>query len=103
MAPNFYALLDKQQKVGATLHEVTEGFDTGPIIAQTAVPVTPDDSVYILNQKTADRGGQMLSDLLRTADLNHVTPATQPEGAWPDYSYPSPARVAEFRKRGLRF
>ncbi|RLV50038.1 phosphoribosylglycinamide formyltransferase [Nocardioides mangrovicus] len=43
---------------GATLFVVDDGVDTGPIVAQTAVPVADDDSVESLHEriKTAERG-----------------------------------------------
>jgi formyltetrahydrofolate-dependent phosphoribosylglycinamide formyltransferase len=43
---------------GATLHFVDAGVDTGPIIAQVAVPVLDDDDVDALTEriKTAERG-----------------------------------------------
>lgn len=47
---------------GATLFVVDEGVDTGPIVAQTAVPVADDDTVEALHEriKTAER--RMLAD-----------------------------------------
>src|SRR5258708_32574367 len=53
MAPSFHALLEEAKKVGATLHVVTKGFDTGELLAQVEVPVTETDSVYNLNRKTS--------------------------------------------------
>lgn len=43
---------------GATLLVVDEGVDTGPIVAQVAVPVLPDDDEAALHEriKTAERG-----------------------------------------------
>lgn len=42
---------------GATVHVMDAGVDTGPIVAQTAVPVVPDDDVASLHEriKTAER------------------------------------------------
>jgi phosphoribosylglycinamide formyltransferase-1 len=42
---------------GATLFVVEEGVDTGPIVAQTAVPVADDDTVESLHEriKVAER------------------------------------------------
>jgi len=36
---------------GATVHFVDEGVDTGPIIVQAAVPVSPDDTPETLSEK----------------------------------------------------
>src|SRR5262249_12184672 len=53
MAPSFHALLEGADKVGATLHLVAKGFDTGDILSQIEIPVTSDDSVYSLNRRTS--------------------------------------------------
>lgn len=36
---------------GATVHLVDDGVDTGPVLAQSAVPVTPDDTVDSLHER----------------------------------------------------
>src|SRR5262249_21681964 len=56
MAPSFYALLNQETKVGATLHRVAKGFDTGDILCQVEVPIAEGDSVEALNRKTSEFG-----------------------------------------------
>ena len=36
---------------GATVHIVDDGVDTGPVLAQSAVPVEPDDTVDVLHER----------------------------------------------------
>ena len=45
------ALEAGETEVGATVHLVTEDLDAGPILAQQAVPVLPDDTIDTLRQK----------------------------------------------------
>jgi len=47
---------------GATLFVVDEGVDTGPIIAQTAVPVEDDDTVETLHERIKVAERKMLVD-----------------------------------------
>jgi phosphoribosylglycinamide formyltransferase-1 len=55
--------LDYGVKVtGATLFVVDEGVDTGPIIAQTVVPVEDDDDVASLHERIKVAERQMLVD-----------------------------------------
>jgi folate-dependent phosphoribosylglycinamide formyltransferase PurN len=103
MAPNFYALMEGADSVGATLHVLEKGFDTGDILAQVKVPVAPGDGVYQLNQHTADAGGRMLMKVLQCPDLSSVRATPQPPGEWRTYSYPTRADVRAFRRRGGRF
>ncbi|HWV26580.1 MAG TPA: phosphoribosylglycinamide formyltransferase [Aeromicrobium sp.] len=45
---------------GATLFVVDAGVDTGPIVAQVAVPVLPDDDVETLHQRIKDSEREMV-------------------------------------------
>jgi methionyl-tRNA formyltransferase len=105
MAPNFHALLEGATSVGATLHILARGFDTGDILAQVRVPVRPGDTVYDLNTRTSSAGGQMLLDVLEALhrDPSSVPPTPQPDGEWRSYSYPTRAEVRAFRSKGCRF
>jgi folate-dependent phosphoribosylglycinamide formyltransferase PurN len=103
MAPNFYALLDGADSVGATLHVLAKGFDTGDILDQVKVPVRPGEGVYDLNKRTADAGGRLLRDFLSRTDLSNIQARPQPPGNWRTYSYPTRADVRAFRRNGLRF
>jgi methionyl-tRNA formyltransferase len=103
MAPSFYALLDGARKVGVTLHAIDDGIDTGPIFAQTTTPVEPNDSVHSLNLRLSRIGGELIADYLEQhADLA-VSPEPQPDGSWPNRSYPSRDDIRRFRNMGLRF
>jgi methionyl-tRNA formyltransferase len=103
MAPSFYALLDGASWVGATLHLLAKGFDTGDILTQVKIPIHQDDTVYELNKKTAEAGGKMLMEFLNNCDSMNVVPVPQPEGNWRSYSYPTRADVRAFRRKGCRF
>ena len=46
------ALADNQDVHGTTVHFVTEDLDQGPILAQVAIPITADDTVETLRDKT---------------------------------------------------
>ena len=103
MAPSFHALLDGAEKVGATLHIVEKGFDTGDVLSQIEVPVAPSDTVYSLNRRTSLAGGKLLASFLETYNPKVTKPVPQPEGDWKNYTYPTRAEVKEFRRKGLRF
>jgi methionyl-tRNA formyltransferase len=101
MAPSFHALFEGASRVGATLHVVAKGFDTGDLLAQTEVPVTKTDSVYSLNRKTSRAGGKLLASYLETYDPNVSKAGPQPEGQWKNYTNPTRLEVKEFHKKGL--
>jgi folate-dependent phosphoribosylglycinamide formyltransferase PurN len=103
MAPCFHALLEGATHVGATLHVVSKGFDTGAVLAQVKIPVSERDSVYSLNRNTSEAGGRMLASFLAENDLNTIRPIPQREGNWRNYTYPKPSEVSAFRRKGLKF
>jgi folate-dependent phosphoribosylglycinamide formyltransferase PurN len=103
MAPSFHALLEGAPMVGATLHVVAKGFDTGDILDQAAIPVTPTDSVYSLNCRTSQAGGRLLATYLERFEPSTTRAVAQPPGDWKSYSYPTRSEVKAFRARGLRF
>ena len=104
MAPNFYALLEGAESVGATLHVLAKGFDTGDILDQVKTPVAPGASVYDLNKATASDGGRLLLAFLeRMHPSGRVTGTPQPAGDWRTYTYPTRAEVQAFRRKGGRF
>jgi folate-dependent phosphoribosylglycinamide formyltransferase PurN len=103
MAPSFHALLEGAKEVGATLHMVEKGFDTGKVLSQVEVPVTPSDSVYSLNRRTSLAGGKLLATFLERYRPGETEPTAQPEGDWKNYTYPTREEVKAFRRKGLKF
>jgi methionyl-tRNA formyltransferase len=52
-APVNWAVLHGETVTGATLHEMTARPDAGPLVAQTAVPILPDDTAFEVFGKVA--------------------------------------------------
>ncbi|MBS4026320.1 MAG: phosphoribosylglycinamide formyltransferase [Clostridia bacterium] len=50
---------------GCTVHFVDEGMDTGPIIAQRAVPVLPQDDAASLSQRILEQEHQLYPQVLQ--------------------------------------
>ena len=53
---------------GCTVHLVDEGVDTGPILAQSAVPVLRDDDVDSLHERIKTVERRLIVELLDTVD-----------------------------------
>jgi phosphoribosylglycinamide formyltransferase-1 len=52
-------------ETGATVHEVTDELDAGPILAQVRVPVRPGDGPETLADRVLDEEHRLLVDTLR--------------------------------------
>jgi methionyl-tRNA formyltransferase len=75
-APVNWAVLHGATEIGATLHEMTIKPDAGAIVAQTAVPILPDDTAFEVFGKVTVAAEQtlwhVLPDLLAgTASRTH--------------------------------
>lgn len=58
---------------GCTVHFVDEGMDTGPIVAQTAVPVLPEDDVADLSARILEQEHLLYSEAIQRVLSGSVT------------------------------
>lgn len=72
LLPSFPGLHGQKQAVdysvkisGCTVHFVDEGMDTGPIIIQAAVPVSPDDTEDSLSERILKLEHRIFSEAIR--------------------------------------
>jgi formyltetrahydrofolate-dependent phosphoribosylglycinamide formyltransferase len=65
------ALAHGVKLTGVTVHWVDEGMDTGPIIAQVAVPVTPDDDEQSLFERIKAAEKPLYTSTIRTLISEH--------------------------------
>lgn len=62
---------------GSTVHLVDEGVDTGPIIAQEAVAVLPDDTEDVLHERIKKVERRLIVSILRRAHVDGLTGEVQ--------------------------
>ncbi|QGU06739.1 Phosphoribosylglycinamide formyltransferase [Corynebacterium occultum] len=58
---------------GSTVHFVDEGVDTGPIIAQEAVVIAPDDTEESLHERIKQVERKLIVSVLRRAQIDRAT------------------------------
>ena len=61
MTPNWH-LLNGETQIGLTLHRMTPQFDDGAILAQTSVPIDPDDDMNTMMRRLFSTGPQVLAE-----------------------------------------
>mgnify|MGYP003337359562 CR=1 FL=1 len=110
-APIQWALLDGLPETGVTLMKMDAGLDTGPILAQAATPIAPEDNAQTLHDRLAQLGAELLVRSLPDWVAGRLTPRPQPaegvsharkitkEDGRMDWNLP--ARVLGNRVRGL--
>lgn len=60
-------------QAGATVHFVTAELDGGPLIAQAAVPIEPDDTVQTLNKKVLAEEHRLYPEVIRWFCVERLT------------------------------
>lgn len=72
--PVFWALF-RGEPAGATLHEIDQGLDTGPIVKQISVPVEPNDDGRSLHQRVTAAEGELLDFLFKELGRGTIPPS----------------------------
>lgn len=79
---------------GCTVHLVDAGVDTGPILAQGAVPVRPDDDAATLHARIQVVEHRLLPFVVDAISKGHIVigekPSFSPTLRWPDLSFDAP-------------
>ncbi|GMW03271.1 MAG: putative formyltransferase [Candidatus Hydrogenedentota bacterium] len=80
--PCAWVLLQNEAETGITFHTMDEGIDTGDILAQEAIAITPRDTSGSLHMRLSELAGAMTKDLLLQIQENGLKGTPQsPEDA----------------------
>ena len=77
VSPVQYSILHGDTWSGVTIMHMDEGVDTGPILAQRAVPIGPEDTAGDLVSTLAGQGADLLIHTLRDLQNGRVEPMEQ--------------------------
>jgi methionyl-tRNA formyltransferase len=109
--PIQWAIINGETETGITTMLMDEGMDTGAMLLQEAIPITPDDTVGTLSPRLAELGGRLLVETItrlkagalipRPQDASQATlaPLLKKEDGLIDWAFP--ATVLANRVRGL--
>ena len=78
-APIAAAILAGDTTTGVTIMKMDAGLDTGPILAQRAETIRPDDTAATLTERLATLGASVLVDTLGPWVSGQITPRPQDE------------------------
>jgi len=81
VSPVQYSILHGDSWTGVTIMRMDAGVDTGPILAQRAVAIGPEDNGGEIIDRLAGQGADLLIHTLRGLQNGHVTPCPQSEEA----------------------
>ncbi len=101
--PYFWVLADGDTETGATIHWVDKKFDTGDILVQEKIEVTPHDTISSLSYKCAELGADMLVEAVRLIEAGNPPHIAQDHSQASYHSWPKRADQRYFRKQGGRY
>ncbi len=76
-APINAAILHGDQETGVTIMKMDEGLDSGPILAQEAIPIKEDDTAGSLFEKLSQLGAQLLVETIPPYVEGEISPQPQ--------------------------
>lgn len=74
------AILEGCERTGVTIMKMDEGLDSGPILAQVAIPLRGDENTRALSDILARKGADLLIDVLPRYLRGELLPSRQDEG-----------------------
>ena len=80
-APVAWAILSGQETSGVTIMQMDAGLDTGPMLAQAAEPIRPDDDTGSLEARLAVLGAGLLLEVLDRLEAGPVPAIAQDDRA----------------------
>lgn len=76
-APIQWAIINGETETGITTMLMDEGMDTGAILLQETIPITPDDTVGTLSPRLAELGGNLLVETITRLKAGTLIPRPQ--------------------------
>ena len=70
--PGFWELWTGASSVGATVHWVDAGLDTGPVIAAAEAPIYPNDTLERVQARVTELGVHVFRDAIRCVTLDRA-------------------------------
>ena len=75
--PIQWAVINGETETGITTMLMDEGMDTGAMLLQEAIPITPDDTAGTLSPRLAELGGRLLVETIARLKAGTLVPRPQ--------------------------
>jgi methionyl-tRNA formyltransferase len=72
------AILNGETETGVTIMKMDAGLDTGDILAQTRMPILPEDNSQTLHDRLAQLGAELLVETIPNYVAGKISPKPQP-------------------------
>src|SRR5206468_9872065 len=78
--PGFWELVSGANTVGATVHWMDEGLDTGAILCEPTAPIYPEDSLEDVQERVTELGMRVLREALDDVASGEAIATPQQQG-----------------------
>lgn len=102
MMPTFWQMYHGERQVGVTIHTMAARVDEGSALLQERLAIVPGESLDSLIRRTKRHGAHCMLKVLRQIEQGTHTPIAPMEEAGSYFTFPTPAEIREFRRRGYR-
>jgi methionyl-tRNA formyltransferase len=103
MMPTFWALLNGEQEIVVTVHEMAEKVDAGAVVAEFPITVGPGESTFELAARAKKVSGREVAHLLgRVGTRSWPQRRPLPQGHGTYYTFPRRADAHRLKSRGGR-
>lgn len=76
-SPIQHAIIQGEEKTGITIMQMDPGIDTGDMLYQKEIPITPEDTYETLHDRLMRLGGEAVTEALTLLEAGKLTPRKQ--------------------------
>lgn len=102
MMPTFWQMYHGEKKVGVTIHTMAAKVDEGTALLQEELSVRENESLDSLIRRTKRHGAHCMIAVLRQMARQTQTTLSLQNQPGSYFTFPTPAEIREFRRRGFR-
>src|SRR5262249_13061729 len=102
MMPTFWQMYHREPNVGLTIHTMSARVDEGSVLLQEQLPIVRGESLDSLIRRSKRQGAHCMLRVLRQfahGAQTELSPTNVPASY---FTFPTPAEIKQFRKRGFR-
>lgn len=102
MMPTFWQMYHGEREVGVTIHTMAARVDEGNALLQEQLPIIPGESLDSLIRRTKRHGAHCMLKVLQQIARQTQTQLSLEDQPGSYFTFPTPAEMKEFRRRGFR-
>jgi methionyl-tRNA formyltransferase len=100
--PHFFSMLAGEAELGSSVHVMDEGIDSGPLLAEGAVPILPGRSAFMHNLECHLLGNRLVAELVgKLLSGQPMNAVPQRRSNIKSNTYPTPSEFEMFRSAGF--